>query len=154
MTTPEPFVAYLADGTHIQQRIAKEIADADKEQRSLSFIAVSALHHLHEFNLGKVIKRVILETNSREGKDWLIRQAPENRYFVLLNADVQYALDWTKTLHEAMDELRLKYAGSVMYLPKHGTPEEKAEEVYSCLCTGVDDHRKRMLEYPHDFGYE
>jgi hypothetical protein len=150
--TSEPFVAYLAESTDIQQRLEKEIRNAEQQQRPLSFVAVSSLHPLHEPNLGKIVKRVVVETNSRVGKDWIIRQAPENRYFVILGADVQYACDWTKTLHDALDGQQLKYTGAVMYLPKSGTPEAKAEFVYSCLSNQLEDHRRIVLENPHDFG--
>ncbi len=135
--TAKPIKAYAAEPGDIKELIQKTIEKAAKRSWPLSFFAATAGHPLQELHLGKVIYRVLCETNGRPGFDWVVRHAPENRYFVLLHADLAYLKGLAEKFYEAFESQSLKASGSLAVVPQYGTPEQMAEQVYEGLCQSL-----------------
>ncbi len=133
----KPVMAYVAEPGDIKALMQRTIEKAAKCRWPLSFFAATAGHPIQEMHLGKVIHRVLCETNGRQGLDWVVRQAPENRYFVLLNADFAYLKGLAEQLYEAFESQSLKVSHSLMPVPQNGTPEQMAEQVYEGLCQSL-----------------
>jgi hypothetical protein len=134
----KPVMAYVAEAGGIKELVQKFIEKAAKEQKPLSFLAATAENPLQELHLGKTIRKFLAENNGRQGKDWLIRQAPENRYFVVIHADGDYLDGFTAQLDDAFRAASVKaYTSTMSMPPQNGTPAQIAEEVYSGLCAGA-----------------
>jgi hypothetical protein len=147
--TSSMHVHFVADAAQVQGELASEIKKAEHKSHTISFFVMAPSDYVNEKSLGTIIKRVLSETNSRFGVDRIIREAEKYAYFVSLGANVSYTLDLTERLQKDCDLAGIKIVGSVMYLPKNGTVEQRAREVYDCLSEGIADHRRKLpVIYP------
>lgn len=148
----QQFVAYATEAAEVEQVLRREIAKSQDAQRPLSFFAVAPLHHAHETHLGQVVKRILAGSNSRHGADWIVQERPNYSYFVVLGADLPYTLDIAGQVQDECVRVGLKISGSAMYLPKNGTVDDKAREIYGCLSNGIEDHRRKLpIIFPEEF---
>jgi len=135
--TEQPVITYVAEAGDIKYLVQRFIEKASKDRQPLSFLAATAEHHLQEMHIGKIIRKFLAENNCRQGKDWLIRQAPENRYFVVLRADASYLDGFTSRLDDAFRAARVRaYTSAISVPPQNGTPKQMAEAIYEELCAG------------------
>ncbi|MEM2915954.1 MAG: hypothetical protein QXT19_01150 [Candidatus Woesearchaeota archaeon] len=134
----KPVVAYAADEATIKDLMQRIIEKAAKDQKPLSFIVATAEHPLQELNLGKVIRNFLAEDNGRQEKDWVIRQAPERRYFVAVYADGNYLKGFTERLDHSLNAAGIRAYTSILSVEvQKRMPADIAEEVYSGLCAGA-----------------
>ncbi len=130
--------AYVSEPTDIKALIQKAIENAAKNSLPLGVFAATAEHPLQELHLGKVMQRVLSETNSRQqGLGWLVRHAAENRYFVLLNADREYLDGLAQKFYDAFELQKLRVSHSLMVVQEKSTPEKMSEDVYGNLCAAT-----------------
>jgi len=152
MTVSQQFVAYVAEPTDVQAVLKKQIAKAMETNEQVNFFAMAPLRHEQEGDLFKVIKRVLAETNSRQGADWIVRESSQYRFFVALRAGREYTVDIATQIQGECNRIPILTVGSFMYVPAGGALEDKAQEVYSCLSSGMDDHRRKLpWLYPKEF---
>ncbi len=143
---------HVIDAGAVQTAFKKRIAHALEHGQSVSFLAVAPLHYVHEKLLGNLLRRVLANTNHRAGIDFIVREAEQYCYYVCLGADMAYTIDRAFEIQQECDAMKLRITGSAMYLPQHGTIDERAQEIYECLSTGVDDHRRKLpVVYPEEF---
>jgi hypothetical protein len=140
----QQIVAYAAEPSEVRSVLRREIEKAVEAQRPVSFFAVAPLHHAHERHLCTVIKRLLAQTNTRHGADWIVSERQQYRYFVALGADLDYTCGLTGLLQQECDSIGLMIAGSIIDLPKAATVEEQARQVYEWLSEGVEDHRRKL----------
>lgn len=149
--TSQQFFLYVAEAADVQAALKKHIERAREKQHSISFLAVAPQHYVHEKQLGALVKNALAESNSRHGADWIVRQADNYCFYVVLGADLEYTVDRACDVQKACGAQNMRIAGSVMYLPRGGSVDEQAREVYECLSNGIADHRRKLpFVYPKD----
>jgi len=135
----KPRRMYVIKAEDIKHELGKAIANAEANKYNVAFISLKAQHPLHETLLGRIMRQVLTETNSRQGRDWLIRQAQENRYIAILGCDWDYAARILSQVRSRCEGLKIKSSGELVSMPKRGTLEEKAESVYEGLTSLATD---------------
>ncbi len=132
--TSKPVKAYFADAADIKALMQKVIEKSAGNGLPVSSFGAAAENPLQEMHLGKLIHNVLCETNGRSGFAWIVRQAPENRYFVLLSAGSEYLQNIAKKFCDAFKSHSIKVSMSMVVAPEQGTSREKAEFIYDTLC--------------------
>jgi hypothetical protein len=145
------FTIYAQGADGVQDALAREIEKARFKEQPISFFAVAPMHPVHEKTLGALIKRVLGDdVTPRQGSDRIINETLSRSYFVSLGVPVSHMYGLADALQTECDALRMRYVGSVMYLPAGENPQEQARKVYACLEAGIQDHRRKMpVIYPN-----